>query len=122
MRSPQSADFVASCKGLLWPTSATLTHHQPIYPNRNRLTHICICVQTGEDEVHAQAAAAYEGLVLDATQSGLLELPPGAPYLHMSPAVLLRGSLRTMGMAVETGGQPGRGESRKFKDAVTCND
>ena len=66
-------------------------------------------MQTGEDEVHAQAMAAFEALVVDATQSGLLELPPGAPYLHMSPAVLLRGSLRTTGMAVETSGQPGSG-------------
>ena len=68
--------------------------------------------QTGEDAVHAQALAAFEGLVLDATQSSLLELPPGAPYLHMSPAVLLRGSLRTTGMAVETGAHAGKGECR----------
>ena len=59
--------------------------------------------ESGEEALHTQALAAFDALVEDMTRSDLLELPPGAPYLHMSPAVLLRGALRTSGTAVEAG-------------------
>ena len=64
---------------------------------------------TGEDALHEQALAAFDALVKDMTRSYLLELPPGAPYLHLSPAVLLRGALRTQGTAVEAGLPSGPG-------------
>ena len=64
---------------------------------------------SGQDALHTQALAAFDVLVEDMTRSYLLELPPGAPYLHMSPAVLLRGALRTSGTAVEAGAAGGKG-------------
>ena len=112
-KSSKQPEHAAAVVGADRETAAGPPEQAPGLVPRQQLTSDPSCAgQTGEDAVHAQALAAFEGLVLDATQSSLLELPPGAPYLHMSPAVLLRGSLRTTGMAVETGAHAGKGECR----------
>ncbi|KAK9785975.1 hypothetical protein WJX73_007453 [Symbiochloris irregularis] len=53
--------------------------------------------QALEEAVQDRALEFYLALQSDMTQAQLLDVPAGAPYLHMSSAVLLRGSLRVVG-------------------------
>ena len=65
-----------------------------------------LCMQAMEEQIQTRTLAFYDQLVADMTVANLLEVPPGAPYLHMSSAVLLRGSLRVAGQAFDGSAAP----------------
>lgn len=58
-------------------------------------------MQALEEAIQGRTVAFYDQLVADMTVANLLEVPAGAPYLHLSSAVLLRGSLRVQGQALD---------------------
>lgn len=62
--------------------------------------------QAAEEQLQSRVLAAYEQLTQDMTTAQLLPVPAGAPYLHMSSAVLLRGSLRVKGQAFDATAPP----------------
>lgn len=70
-------------------------------------------VQAFEEAVQDRALQFFETLQSDMTQAQLIDIPAGAPYLHMSSAVLLRGSLRVTGHVFDTSAPHGtlKGES-----------